>query len=159
MKKHKTLYDIFKMEDEDLYHLVHAGDTYLSSSLDFEHFVNILKKDDILVNPTLPEWDTECQDMAEELFEHLDANNDEMIDNQDLIILIEKKKMKNALIYNKVRDFDEITFDMKVRLSGAMDFSLPKSEIEAIITGLTRTDLGRWSEEQESKKFSNKDEL
>ena len=158
LKNPKTLYDILKMTHNNNYYLIHLADKYLSPNqpITKDAFIDTLKNDHILVNPTLPKWDSECQDMAEELFEILDVSKDDILDKEDLEALSNAKDRVNTQLWNKMRDYDEISFDMKVRLSGSMDFSLPRSEVEDIILALTRTDLDLWKQQ---KNFNNHDEL
>ncbi len=146
----KTLYDVLKLEEKHQFYFVYAGDKYLSSSFDQGSFVQELKGDKILVNPSLPEWDDECEQMSHELFEILDTNQDNLLDSQDL-----KKYLANAarlaiLTENKAKDFNEIAFDMKLRKAGYLDFTLPKEEVEAMIVGLTQRDLETWQNGQKS---------
>ena len=110
-----------------------------------------------MVNPTLPEWDSECSFIAEELFDILDTNNDKTLDQLDLGKFIEKRKSK--LIANKVKDLDEIAFDMKIRFAGAIDFTLPREDVESMIMALTRRDLGLWQQLEDEKNVRTKDEL
>ena len=123
----------------------------------FIGFVEKLKTDQVMVNPTLPEWDSECSSIAEELFDILDTNNDKTLDQLDLGKFIEKRKSK--LIANKVKDLDEIAFDMKIRVAGAIDFTLPREDVESMIMALTRRDLGLWQQMEDEKNVSTKDEL
>lgn len=161
-KKTKSLYEILKMEAKPHdFHMIHAGDKYLSSSkLSQEDFIELLKKDVFLVNPSLPSWDEECQEMAEELFAKMDTNHDIVLDTQDLVAYVASSDIMSRFISGKAKDFDDITFDMKIRLAGEMDFTLPEQEVEAMIVALTKRDLQLWHDSNELiKNKLIKDEL
>ena len=67
-----------------------------------DEFIEELKKDPTMINPTLPEWDSECSDIAGELFEILDTNDDNVLNQKDSNPLLTKRNSK--LIANKVKD-------------------------------------------------------
>ena len=121
-------------------------------------FIEELKMDPTMINPTLPEWDSECSDIAGELFDILDKNDDKVLSQKDLIPLLTKRNSK--LIANKVKDLDETAFDMKIRVAGPIDFTLPSEDVESMIMALTRRDLGLWQQKQDNDENMNqKDEL
>lgn len=159
ISKVKSLYEILTMTQTHFYHFAYAGDKYLlSKSHSFQEFVKELKKDKILVNPTLPDWDSECQEMAEEFFEVLDNNNDKVLDRKDIEKYLKNKSEMNDFVAGKVKDFAEIEFDMKiVKAGGPMDFTLPQEEVEAMIIALSKKDLQIWQDNLPNNKV--KDEL
>ena len=121
-------------------------------------FIEKMKTDNVMVNPTLPEWDQECTDIAEEIFGVLDSNNDGILNKDDLKQYMTKKNSK--MIANKVKDLDEVSFDMKIRVAGPIDFTLPSEDVESMIMALTRRDLGLWQQKQSDEKDTKlKDEL
>ena len=124
-----------------------------------DEFIEELKLDPTMINPTLPEWDSECSDIAGELFDILDTNDDKVLNQKDLNpILLTKRNSK--LIANKVKDLDETAFDMKIRVAGPIDFTLPSEDVESMIMALTRRDLGIWQQKQDNDENVNqKDEL
>ena len=123
-----------------------------------DEFIEELKLDPTMINPTLPEWDSECSDIAGELFDILDTNDDKVLNQKDLNPLLTKRNSK--LIANKVKDLDETAFDMKIRVAGPIDFTLPSEDVESMIMALTRRDLGIWQQKQDNDENVNqKDEL
>ena len=123
-----------------------------------DEFIEELKMDPTMINPTLPEWDSECSDIAGELFDILDTNDDKVLNQKDLNPLLTKRNSK--LIANKVKDLDETAFDMKIRVAGPIDFTLPSEDVESMIMALTRRDLGIWQQKQDNDENVNqKDEL
>ena len=124
-----------------------------------DEFIEELKLDPTMINPTLPEWDSECSDIAGELFDILDTNDDKVLNQKDLNpILLTKRNSK--LIANKVKDLDETAFDMKIRVAGPIDFTLPSEDVESMIMALTRRDLGIWQQKQDNdENINQKDEL
>ena len=63
----------------------------------------------------------------------------------------------NSGFFNLSLDFREITFDMRIRVAGAMDFTLPEEDVESMIVSLTKRDLEMWS--QKHSKIEVHDEL
>ena len=123
-----------------------------------DEFIEELKIDPTMTNPTLPEWDSECSDIAGELFDILDTNDDKVLNQKDLNPILTKRNSK--LIANKVKDLDETAFDMKIRVAGPIDFTLPSEDVESMIMALTRRDLGIWQQKQDKdENINQKDEL
>ena len=123
-----------------------------------DEFIEELKMDPTMTNPTLPEWDSECSDIAGELFDILDTNDDKVLNQKDLNPLLTKRNSK--LIANKVKDLDETAFDMKIRVAGPIDFTLPSEDVESMIMALTRRDLGLWQQKQDKdENINQKEEL
>ena len=59
-----------------------------------------------------------------------------------------------------MKDLDETAFDMKIRVAGPIDFTLPSEDVESMIMALTRRDLGIWQQKQANDENVNqKDEL
>ena len=71
-----------------------------------------------MINPTLPEWDSECSDIAGELFEILDTNDDNVLNQKDSNPLLTKRNSK--LIANKVKDLGGFQLDF-VSISPAIN--------------------------------------
>ena len=63
----------------------------------------------------------------------------------------------NSGFFFRSLDFREITFDMRIRVAGAMDFTLPEEDVESMIVSLTKRDLEMWS--QKHSKIELHDEL
>ena len=55
-RKNARLYDVLKLKKKEYFHMIHAGDKYLSgqSSLKIDAFLDILKTDFVLVDHQLP---------------------------------------------------------------------------------------------------------
>lgn len=115
--------------------------------------------------------------MGQELFEILDANQDKILNSNDREYFVANAEKNRVLIDNKVSgicfcllhfdvrtqdffrssDYREITFDMRIRVAGAMDFTLPEEDVESMIVSLTKRDLEMWS--QKHSKIELHDEL
>lgn len=164
-KPKKNLFDILKLKGDSNELLIHAGDKYLSSSqdLDLTAFVSLLKMDMKMVTPKLPAWDEECQDMGEELFDILDTNGDKKLNDKDIKAarsILETRRL-SQLVKNKKNDFDEIGFDMQIKVAGAIDFTLPRLEIESMILSSQDRDQEIWEQAKQGLESSAtlKDEL
>ena len=170
MGEKTNLYEILNLNEPHQFHMIHAGDKYLSSSeksLNQAKFIELLKTDLNFVS-SMPEWDNECQDVAKELFTLLDTNEDGVLNQDDLEFYVkpeEKIPRLSQTIANKNKEFNEIGFDMKIRKAGAIDFTLPQENIESIIQAATSQDYEHFwknqKEEENTKETENqvKDEL
>ena len=71
--------------------------------INFDVFTNQLKIDYAMINPTLPEWDSECNTIARELFDILDKNQDRILDKMDLYSDQFMTLRTSKIIANKVK--------------------------------------------------------
>lgn len=77
-------------------------------ALDLDAFVELLRKDPGMV-ADLPEWDDECQGVAEELFAILDRNQDQKLSSEDVSGLhLEDVELWAARAYDRFIDMAEV---------------------------------------------------
>ena len=94
----------------------------------------------------------------------LDTNQDTILNQKDFILYIKQESVQRLgqMIANKLKEFSEIAFDMKIRKAGAMDFTMSIETIESLIQAATSKDYQKWLKNQDIDKTINyhvKDEL
>ncbi|GFR22736.1 EF-hand domain-containing protein [Trichonephila clavata] len=106
------------IEFEELHHFI--KEYYLSqNSMDFHHFMTVLLTDDQFAG--LPEWDEESQDVAREMFNQMDYNNDGVLSKEDFSeITKEDLQLVAGRIEDRLADFEDIREDAKAERRGSL---------------------------------------
>ena len=159
-----NLYEVLHLEPPHQFLMIHAGDKYLApnENLNIDQFIDKLKDDHDIVTVQLPKWDDECEAAAIDLFRLLDSNEDDTINSLDLELYLNPNKVQRLgkMIANKWKEFNEISFDMKVRIAGPADWSMPLEAIEGLIQQSTSKDYELWLQRQSNQTDrAQKDEL
>ena len=159
-----NLYEVLHLEPPHQFLMIHAGDKYLApnENLNKNQFIDKLKDDHDIVTVQLPKWDDECEAAAIDLFRLLDSNEDDIINSLDLELYLNPNKVQRLgkMIANKWKEFNEISFDMKVRIAGPADWSMPLEAIEGLIQQSTSRDYELWLQRQSNQTDRvQKDEL
>ena len=147
-----NLYEVLHLEHPHQFLMIHAGDKYLTpnENLNINKFIEKLKDDHDIVTVQLPKWDDECEAAAVDLFRLLDSNEDDIINSLDLELYLNPNKVQRLgkMIANKWNEFNEISFDMKVRIAGPADWSMPLEAVEGLIQQSTSRDYELWLQQQ-----------
>ena len=87
----------------------------------------------------------------------LDTNQDKILNQKDFTLYIKQESVPRLgqMIANKLKEFSEIAFDMKIRKAGAMDFTMPIETIESLIQAATSKDYQKWLKNQDIDKTIN----
>jgi hypothetical protein len=133
-----------------------------SSKLD-DAFSKKMQMDPSLT-PNLPKWNSECDEVAADIFALLDTNGDGTLDAGDLeqggLVATNPNAVANlaAALQDRHQDFAEIIFDMRTDLAAASGDATGPDSISAELMAeaamiISRMEEAALKEEKEQKKM------